>query len=400
MSASTTLGDRPFLELPAADEAARHLQRALRDNRRPGQPLVVVLPAPDWPIESAAGVLPPDHGLLWSSRGTALDRELATSGRALRIEADEGGLGAAARSVEALWGRLRIVRHAEAAPFVPLLVGGLAFAPGRTPGAWAPFGGGHFDLPRWSFVPSALALALDGTEGEPDEHWIDSLRAIAARRAARPVGDHPRIVAREGLGRAAWRTLVEEIRSGIESGTFAKIVLARRETVTAAQPIDPVAVYAQLARARHDGPSFRFCFREATAAFVGLSPERLVEIDGATVTTEAVAGSSHGGAGVAAGPLLASAKDRAEHAIVVEAIRRRLAPLCSELVVAATPEVRRLEHVSHLVTAIRGRIARAAAPLEWVELLHPTPSVGGDPSGAALTFLAAREPAARGWYAG
>ena len=404
MSAAPALSDRPFLDQAAAEDAARFLEQALCEHARRDQPLVVVLPAPDWSVEAGAAALPPGDGVLWSARGTALIRDIATSGRALRLAVDGDGLPAVSERAEALWRGLRVVRHPAAAEFVPFLIGGLAFAPGAAHGAWAPFGAGHFDLPRWTYSPGALALAIDGTPGEGTD-WAGVLRGIAARRAATPLpfpGASLRVVAREGLDRAAWRALVDEIRGGIDAGSFEKIVLARREIVSAAERIDACAVFARLARAGGDGPSFRFCFREGGAAFVGLSPEPLVEIDGFGVTTEAVAGSARrgGGSGGDAGPLLESAKDRAEHAIVVEAIRKRLAPLCDELVVAAEPAVRRLAHVSHLVTAVRGRLKRPTAPLDLVELLHPTPSVGGDPSGAALRFLGAREPAARGWYAG
>lgn len=404
MSAAPAVSDRPFLDQAAAEDAARFLEQALRLHPRRDEPLVVVLPAPDWPVEAAAAALPPGDGVLWSARGTALARDAATSGHAVRLAVDGGGLPAISERAAALWRGLRVVRHPAAAEFVPFLIGGLAFAPGAAHGAWAPFGAGHFDLPRWTYAPGALALALGGTPGEETD-WAEALRGIAARRATPPLpspGASPRVVAREGLDRTSWHALVDEIRRGIDAGAFDKIVLARREIVAAAERIDACAVFARLARAGGDGPSFRFCFREGDASFVGLSPEPLVEIDGAAVTTEAVAGSAHrgGGPGSDAGPLLESAKDRAEHAIVVEAIRTRLAPLCDELVVAAEPAVRRLAHVSHLVTAVRGRLSRPTAPFDLVELLHPTPSVGGDPSGAALSFLGAREPAARGWYAG
>ncbi len=411
MSVVPAQRDRPFLEQPVCEDAVRFLERVLGEQPRRGAPLVVVLPAPGRSVEDAAAALPPGDGVLWSARGTALARDAATSGHAQRLAVDDaGGLPAVAPRAAALLRELRVVRHPAAPEFVPFLIGGLAFAPGAARGAWAPFGAGHFDLPRWTFVPGALALAIGG---EPDERcergeesdWVESLRGIAARQVPSPPADPgpaPAIAGREGLDPGAWRALVDEIRRGIDAGSFTKIVLARREIVAAEQPLEPLAVFARLARAAGDGPSFRFCFREGAAAFVGLSPELLVESDGSRVATEAVAGSWHRVAGQAgdAGPLLESAKDRAEHAIVVEEIRRLLAPLCDELVVAAEPSVRRLAHLSHLVTAVRGRLKQPTPALELVALLHPTPSVGGDPSAAALAFLGAREPAARGWYAG
>ena len=63
--------------------------------------------------------------------------------------------------------------------------------------------------------------------------------------------------------------------------------------------------------------------------------------------------------------LLASEKDREEHAVVVDTLRADLAPIAASLHVAETPAILPLRHVQHLVTpdhrhdARRGRAARA-----------------------------------------
>ncbi|HEU5054909.1 MAG TPA: chorismate-binding protein, partial [Kofleriaceae bacterium] len=97
--------------------------------------------------------------------------------------------------------------------------------------------------------------------------------------------------------------------------------------------------------------------------------------------------------------LLDSRKDLGEHAVVTRAIARNLAPLCSALELAAAPEVRALRHVMHLCTPVRGRLDPPRHLLEVADALHPTPAVGGEPTGRALEWIAARE-APRGWYAG
>lgn len=84
---------------------------------------------------------------------------------------------------------------------------------------------------------------------------------------------------------------------------------------------------------------------------------------------------------------------------MVDAIVRRLEPLCSCLHVAPEPRVRELREVLHLHTPIRGTLTRPRHVLELVEGLHPTPAVGGVPTAEALRWIPEHEPDERGWYA-
>ncbi|NNE07987.1 MAG: isochorismate synthase, partial [Gemmatimonadetes bacterium] len=102
-----------------------------------------------------------------------------------------------------------------------------------------------------------------------------------------------------------------------------------------------------------------------------------------------------------AAELLSSEKDRGEHAIVVEAMRRNLEPLCSALAIEDVPTVRSFKHVLHLQTPIQGTLSSPDSHvLDIVARLHPTPSVGGVPSREAVRWIGEHEPIARGWYAG
>ena len=66
------------------------------------------------------------------------------------------------------------------------------------------------------------------------------------------------------------------------------------------------------------------------------------------------------------------------------------------------PGVVALRNVTHLGTRITGtlRADRAGSVLDLVAALHPTAAVGGQPSNAALAWLAAHERLDRGRYAG
>ncbi len=163
-----------------------------------------------------------------------------------------------------------------------------------------------------------------------------------------------------------------------------------------AAPPEATAVLRRLARARHGAT--RFAFRGRGTTFLGATPERLVRRRGRRVDTEALAGSIARGSANAA-RLLASAKERHEHQLVVDDIVRRLRPLCGGLRLPAVPHVRALRDVQHLATPIAGVLGRRRHVLELVEALHPTPAVGGVPTTAALDWIREHESEPRGWYA-
>jgi isochorismate synthase EntC len=84
---------------------------------------------------------------------------------------------------------------------------------------------------------------------------------------------------------------------------------------------------------------------------------------------------------------------------VVRAIADALADAGGKVDMPDAPGVRALRHVLHLHMPIRARLAQPRHVLELAARLHPTPAVGGTPTHVACDWIAAREPAARGWYA-
>jgi salicylate biosynthesis isochorismate synthase/menaquinone-specific isochorismate synthase len=101
--------------------------------------------------------------------------------------------------------------------------------------------------------------------------------------------------------------------------------------------------------------------------------------------------------------LLASAKERSEHAYVVDALRGALADRCTSIDVPQAPRLRALFGIQHLETPIRGELLSDGGHetdiLGLVEALHPTPAVGGVPRPAAECWLRENEGLDRGWYA-
>jgi isochorismate synthase len=186
-------------------------------------------------------------------------------------------------------------------------------------------------------------------------------------------------------------------------GRLDKVVLARRVDLRSPVELDVPNALRRLAASAPE--STVYAFRRAGRTFLGATPERLVRVEGRRFRTAAIAGTIGRGADEAederlARDLLASEKDREEHAIVVHYIRALLAPLAESLSVAPQPEVMRLRFVQHLATEIAGTLPDNAGLLALGERLHPTPAVGGDPRDAALAMIDEHEGFDRGWYAG
>jgi len=199
-----------------------------------------------------------------------------------------------------------------------------------------------------------------------------------------------------------WAGVVERAKTLIEAGKLSKVVLARSVTLTLddVQPFDIGALL--LERFPH---AFTYGWAEKGRAFVGASPELLVERRGDSIRSFPLAGSARRGIDTAddeevALTLLKSGKDRREHQVVVEEIARLLEPLTSELSVPPEPSVIRLANIQHLGTEIRGLLAKPVGVLQLALALHPTPAVCGTPTTAALSFIRDAETFDRGWYAG
>ncbi len=255
----------------------------------------------------------------------------------------------------------------------------------------------HRAVPWWGAFPAGILAEPEELQGP--------LSVISAATESAPVPSLPQNAyeSLEDTSRAAWDAAVQAALESIAQGHIRKVVLARVEVLRLPTEIDAVEVLAALYR-QHPRA---YCFLmepEPGAAFVGATPELLARVHGRTVETVALAGSAPRGAdehedALLGRKLLTSPKDGWEHAVVVETIRGALAPLTVGLAAPSSPRLRRLPHIQHLETPIRGLLRPGVGLLDVAEALHPTPALGGDPKAEALDFIARHEPFPRGWYA-
>ena len=308
-------------------------------------------------------------------------------------------------------GRDRFARLSAALADCPLpagalAVGGFAFAPEAGEAEpWRGFPSLEWVVPQCALVRRARRSHLVVTAVDGGDRQLGALlaRARAALDRPRATGDPATAYHAAGSQPSSWRRAVDDTVADIAAGRLAKLVLARAVSVRAAAPFDAVRVAARLRRAYAGCTVFAVGRGEST--FVGASPERLARVRGNRLETAAVAGTAPRGSTPRADreiarALLASPKERAEHAFVVDDVRDQLHPLCEALTVPPSPRVLTTETLQHLHTPVRGRLRPGCGLLDAVGALHPTAAVCGVPRAAALAALRGRERLGRGWYAG
>lgn len=318
----------------------------------------------------------PEEGFLFEHRGAGV----AAWGAALRIPIPPGPaqVARAAGRVAAALAEIRAEGQLG-----PIAVGALPFD-----GTWP----AALTVPRVTMVrrPDGTAWrVVTGPEdaGEPE---LEPSRARSPTRRRLRITPVPTP--------AAYVEAVATARKRIAEGDLAKVVLARMLVARAEEPFDRGALLTRL-RAREP-----LAYLFAASGLVGASPELLVSRRGLQVRASAVAGTmptaGRAADARAAARLLGSAKERVEHAVVVDAVRAALKGICVPLHVAE-PSVLPMRTVLHLATDVHGVLRRPGlGALDLAARLHPTPAVCGTPTDVAMGLIRELEPIDRALYAG
>lgn len=265
----------------------------------------------------------------------------------------------------------------------PRAIGGIDFAPGS---------------PSTLIVPG---VSLVKTEGHTWVTAIDGADVAAALAApAEPIPSAPRWTLEQEVLVEDYLAAVAAARDAVLDGTLTKAVIARPIRVSADAPI---SIHAVLRRLK---ATFSSTHRFSFDGFVGASPELLVSVDGETVRSHPLAGTTprtgdaDNDAHLAA-ELQASAKNQIEHRVVIDDVHDRLLPYVSYLDWEPEPSIVSVANVQHLGTRMEGRLSQPGPDVvELVRALTPTPAVGGHPRPDALALIERVEGFTRGRYGG
>ncbi len=189
---------------------------------------------------------------------------------------------------------------------------------------------------------------------------------------------------------AEYCSAIEEVRAAIGRGDVYQVNLVQHLEAPFAG--DPRPLVARLAPLRPLQPA---PFVTDTWTVVSASPELFLSRRGDVVRTTPIKGTRPRGQGA---DLRSSAKDVAEHVMIVDLERNDLSRVC-EAGSIAWPELmatRPLTGVEHMVSTVQGTLRPGVGLAETLEATFPGGSVTGAPKIAAVDLIARLEPVGRG----
>ncbi len=246
-----------------------------------------------------------------------------------------------------------------------------------------------------------LARIEDAVPGEGPQCLADPLAEFP--------GGPPRVARFEpNMERVEYLERAEVARRYIAAGDIYQVNLSQRFCAPLAVP--GFEAYRRLRRA---SPAPFAAYLDATGGpgggveVLSSSPERLLLVDGERLETRPIKGTRPRGRDDAedarlATELRASAKDAAEHVMIVDLERNDLGRI-AEVGSVAVPHLARLEsysHVHHLTSSVTARRRRGVGLGATLRAMLPGGSISGAPKIRALEIIDELEPTVRGVYTG
>jgi anthranilate synthase component 1 len=248
---------------------------------------------------------------------------------------------------------------------------------------------------RWAEAQSRLD-AMQAALAEPSEAWLaEADFTVAGEPQAR-------------TARADFLDAIEKAKVHIRDGDVFQVVISQRfDLECTAHPIDvyrvlrtlnPSPYLYLLALERPDGTPY---------TVVGSSPEALVKVEKGRAFTHPIAGSRPRGATVEDDvelehELLADAKEKSEHLMLVDLARNDLLKVCLPGSVDVTEfmRVERFSHIMHIVSSVEGQLSPGVTAIDVFRATFPAGTLSGAPKPRALQIIDELEPAQRGVYGG
>ncbi len=287
------------------------------------------------------------------------------------------------------------------------------------------------DLPEAAFAACETVVIFDhltrrvkvvvnaGVDGNPREAYrraaqkAEAVAGLLRRPLTAPAGP-PAAVCPAGTDspgaggvplpdREGFLAAVRRAKEYIRAGDIFQVVLSVRRSYPLRVP--PFQLYRSL-RALNPSP-YMFYLDFGELQLVGSSPEMLVRVEDGWVETRPIAGTRRRGRdeeedAALAAELLADAKERAEHVMLVDLGRNDV----GRVAVPGTVEVRdlmrveRYSHVMHLVSEVRGRLRPDLDAFDALAACFPAGTLTGAPKVRAMEIIAELEPVRRGPYGG
>ena len=236
---------------------------------------------------------------------------------------------------------------------------------------------------------------------------VDQRDEVLGRLAEETPVEPPRSVAHGPLIRhvsaEVHRERIERVRGLIESGEIYQANLAHR--FSRAMSGSPVDLYRRL-RSFNRAPYMGYLDWGA-GALLSASPELLLELDGSGARTRPIKGTIARGTSAwedaeRRAQLLASEKDRAELAMIVDLERNDLGRIArsGSVRVEGFPTLQSFDALHHLVADVAAEPRRGLDAIDLLAALFPGGSITGAPKLRSMEVIAEIEEEGRGFFTG
>ena len=258
---------------------------------------------------------------------------------------------------------------------------------GETGFMMAPFDtrNGH----RYLLIRPDLVIGEEEITGET----VRSVEEIDSRPQPRWNGGAPVVTERE-----TYMEQVDAIKSSISTGAFQKAVLSRIRVVEG-NHMDIVPRLYQSICKKHPN-AFTYLFKSDEHFWLGASPEPLLRLRNGRVSTVSLAGTRP-----YAERHLNINRWTAKEVLEQEYVTRYIHDVLREFGVkdyrVSSPYVKKAGNLLHLRTDFTFDFERLNGRMwEFVDAMHPTPAVAGQPKEDAINFIKELEPHDRDYYTG
>lgn len=247
-----------------------------------------------------------------------------------------------------------------------------------------------------------VALLHTGSEAERN-----ALRNEVRKRLAGPLPERSNSLqvgaADASMSEAEFCERVEACKEYIAAGDIYQIVIS--VLFKGQTNVPPFEVYRAL-RLLNPSP-YMFFFEFGDLKVVGSSPEALVRLHGRTASLRPIAGTLPRGKDRAEDEanekqLLADPKESAEHVMLVDLARNDLGRVAEAGTVHVDPyrSIERYSHVMHIVSGVKGKLARDKDAFDLFAASFPAGTLVGAPKVRAMEIIEEMETCGRGLYAG
>ncbi|MDH4301662.1 MAG: anthranilate synthase component I [Nitrospira sp.] len=285
----------------------------------------------------------------------------------------------------------------------------------------------HLDLPDFAFLLTETLLIFDNVsqkikvvanahvKSTSDRDIRAAYRQATGRieamigRIRRPlkrVKPKPRrspIRFTANMNKADFEKMVSRAQEYIKAGDIFQCVLSQRWETSLQAP--PFQLYRAL-RVVNPSP-YMYYLRIAGVELIGSSPEILVRCEDGLVSVRPIAGTRRRGMTMEEDVelerrLLADAKERAEHIMLVDLGRNDIGRVAEQgsVRVESLMNVERYSHVMHIVSNVTGKLGATKTVYDVLKASFPAGTVSGAPKIRAMEIIEELEPTKRGPYAG